>query len=392
MIKWRLRPVKSLKLNDKNPRTIKDPKFEELVKSIQNFPKMLEIRPIVVNSDSVVIGGNMRLRACLKAGIKEVPVIEAKDLTEAEQREFIIKDNVGFGEWDFPAIEANWPEAEDWGLEIPDFPNTTELADDEFEIPDEIKTDIKVGDLFEVGPHRLLCGDSTKAEDVKKLTKGEFLVLMVTDPPYGVNYNADWRNKALRANGLGPEGRAIGKVTNDHEVDWKLAYDLFKGTVCYVWHAGINAKEICQNIEDAGFVIVSQIIWAKNGHVIGRGDYHWQHEPCWYAVRKNKNHNWQGSRSEKSLWEIDRPHKSETGHSTQKPVECMARPIRNNSKQKEKVYDPFGGSGTTMVAGHQLGRIVYMMELEPKYCQVVIDRMRKLDPTISIKKNGVICP
>ena len=175
---------------------------------------------------------------------------------------------------------------------------------------------------------------------------------------------------------------------NDNRVDWTDAYKLFKGNVCYIWHGDSHAKEVQQNIEDAGFKVVAQIIWAKNNIVISRGDYHFKHEPCWYAVRKGCKHNWQGSRKENSLWEIDKPIKSETGHSTQKPIECMAKPMRNNSKKGDIIYDSFLGSGTTMVAAHQLNRKCFGIEISPNYCQVIVDRMIKLYPDLKIKKNG----
>lgn len=183
--------------------------------------------------------------------------------------------------------------------------------------------------------------------------------------------------------------RALGQVHNDDRSNWQEAYVLFTGDIAYVWHGGHHAKVVIQNLEDAGFVMVAQIIWAKNNIVIGRGDYHFKHEPCIYAVRKGKKHNWQGSRKENSLWEIDKPQKSETGHSTQKPVECMARPIRNNTYEMESVYDPFIGSGTTMVASHQLNRKCYGMEIDCKYCEVIVNRMLKLDNTLTIKRNGI---
>jgi DNA modification methylase len=203
---------------------------------------------------------------------------------------------------------------------------------------------------------------------------GEVAVLMVTDPPYGVAYDANWRNEMDMANGKPYGERAIGKVTNDDRIDWGAAYSLFTGDVVYVWHCGRSAREVSQNIEDAGFDIVAQIIWVKNNIVIGRGDYHYKHEPCWYAVRKGKNHNWQGSRKESSVWEIDKPLKSETGHSTQKPLECMSKPIENNTAIGDLVYDPFLGSGTTMVAAHRLGRRCFGVEIDPAYCAVSIQR------------------
>jgi DNA modification methylase len=337
----------------------------------------------------------MRLRACQKAGLKEVPVLKADDLTPEQQKRFIITDNASFGAWDYDVLANEWEVAdlEAWGVDVPDWEGEpVEAKEDDYQMPDEIKTDIVIGDLFEIGEHRLLCGDSTDSDAVAKLMDGEKAVLMVTDPPYGVNYDADWRNHALRKDGTPSDGRAIGKVTNDHKSNWKESYSLFAGNIAYVWHGGHHAKTVIQDLEDCGFEMVAQIIWAKNNIVIGRGDYHFKHEPCIYAVRKGKNHNWNGSRKENSLWEIDKPNKSETGHSTQKPIECMAKPIQNNTKQNDSVYDPFLGSGSTMVAAHQLNRKCYGMEISEKYCQVIVDRMRKLDPNIEIKKNGIELP
>jgi DNA modification methylase len=385
--------LSSIKVNPQNPRLIKDHNFKKLCDNIRSLPKMMALRPIVTDDNGIIQGGNMRYKALIELGYKEIPdewVKPASAFTEAELRQFSILDNVGFGEWDWEMLANDWETDSllEWGLEIPDL-NNKDAVEDDYVIPDEIQTDIVLGDLFEIGQHRLLCGDSTKVEDVAKLLDGAKPNLMVTDPPYGVDYKADWRNKAERQNGKKIGAFAIGNVTSDEQVDWQKSYSLFTGNIVYCWHAGRHAKEVAQNIEDSGFVIINQIIWAKNNIVIGRGDYHWQHEPCWYAVRKGVKHNWQGSRKESTLWEIDKPLKSETGHSTQKPVECMARPIRNNSYERESVYDPFVGSGTTIVAGHQLNRKVYAMEIEPKYCQCTIDRMKTLDPAIEIKKYHV---
>lgn len=189
--------IKTVKLSDvksnpNNPRIIKDDKFSKLVKSIQEFPKMLEIRPIVVNADMIVLGGNMRLKACKEAGLKEVPIIFANDLTEDEQKQFIIKDNVGFGEWDWDMLANEWEpeELKEWGLDVPNFAiNELEAEEDDYEMPDELQTDIVLGDLFEIGEHRLLCGDSTDSDAVEKLMNGQKADMVFTDPPYGVNMN-----------------------------------------------------------------------------------------------------------------------------------------------------------------------------------------------------------
>lgn len=381
--------ISALKLNPANPRTIKDEKFAQLVRSVRDFPQMLEIRPIVVNKQMEVLGGNMRLRACIEAGLTVVPIIRAENLTEDQQREFIIKDNVGFGEWNWDALANEWDATElsDWGLDVPDFAagGGKDAQEDDYEVPEEIETDIQPGDLFEIGPHRLLCGDSTKADDVAKLLQGKEPYLMVTDPPYGVEYDANWRNEADRANGKPYGERAVGQVSNDDRADWSETWAHSPSRVAYIWHAGWHASAVQSSIEKSAFVVRSQIVWVKNNIVISRGDYHWKHEPCWYAVKKGSKGNWAGDRKQTTVWEIDKPRKSETSHSTQKPVECMARPIGNHDGD---VYDPFLGSGTTMVAAHQLGRKCYGIEIDPKYCQVIIDRMLKLDPTLVIKKNG----
>ena len=231
------------------------------------------------------------------------------------------------------------------------------------------------GKLWAIGEHRLLVGDSTVRADVGRVMGGERADLMVTDPPYGVDYDPNWRNEMDRANGKPYGAFAIGLVQNDKRTDWQEAYTLFGGDVCYVWHGGRHAKTVAQNLEDCGFGIVCQIVWAKNNFAIGRGDYHWKHEPCWYAVRKGTTHRYIGDRSQTTLWEIDKPLKSETGHSTQKPLECMARPIRNHDAAI--VYDPFGGSGTTMVACNNLGRKCRMIEIDPGYRAVILERMKQ---------------
>ncbi|NTU92349.1 MAG: DNA modification methylase [Chlorobiaceae bacterium] len=367
---------------------------------------MMSLRPIVVDADGMILGGNMRYQALKHLGYTELPdewVKRADELTEEERRRFIIEDNVSFGEWDFEILASDWDieDLNDWGL---DFEEKKELSEDDYEVPepDDIETDIVEGDLLEIGPHRLLCGDSTHADAVDKLLQGAKPFLMVTDPPYGVKYDASWRLKA----GLGTAGGAMGKVLNDDKADWRETWSLFPGSVAYVWHAGLHALTVMESLQSVNFRIRAQIIWVKNQFVISRGHYHGQHEPALYAqrpntddqwryveehdvldytVREGESAAWQGDRKQSTVWFIDKPLKSETGHSTQKPVECMGRPIRNHAGD---VYDPFLGSGTTMVAAHQLGRRCYGMELNPKYCQVIIDRMKALDNSIKVVRNG----
>jgi DNA modification methylase len=389
--------VSKLKRNPSNPRQISKDKLEKLKASVGGFQKMMELRPLVVDESFTVLGGNMRLAAIKALGLKDIPdswIKQASDLTPDEKAQFIITDNSSFGEYDWDEIANSWSDypLSDWGLDIPDIeaiePQEPSDAEPQIDKAAELnkKWKVKSGDLWQIGSHRLICGDSTSPQAVERLLDGARPILMVTDPPYGVEYDANWRNEMDRANGKPYGERAIGQVTNDDRVDWNAAYSLFPGDVAYVWHCGRNAREVSQNIEDAGFEIVSQIVWAKSNFAIGRGDYHYKHEPCWYAVRKGKTHNWQGSRSETSLWEIDKPMKSETGHSTQKPLECMTKPIENNTAKGESVYEPFAGSGTTLVACQNLNRKCYAIEISENYCAVILERMQTAFPDIEIKR------
>lgn len=244
---------------------------------------------------------------------------------------------------------------------------------DEFDATPEAEgpTRAQPGDLWVIGgKHRLLVGDCTVPENVERLLDGAVPFIMVTDPPYGVEYDAAWRNERL------PAGeRRLGAVSNDDEADWRAAWVLFPGDVAYVWHAGLRARQVIESLEAAEFEIRTQIIWAKPGHQISRGHYHWQHEPCWYAVRDGSTAKWAGDRSQTTLWQINpKADTFDSDHSTQKPVECMARPIRNHGGEGDIVYDPFLGSGTTLIAAHRLGRVCYGCELEPRYADVILKR------------------
>jgi DNA modification methylase len=226
------------------------------------------------------------------------------------------------------------------------------------------------------GRHRLLCGDSTVAGDVGKVLGSVKPHLMVTDPPYGVDYDPAWRADANKWKGSKVKigAKAMGRVSNDHVANWTKAWELFPGDVAYVWHGGLRSVEQAQGLEQAGFVIRSQSIWDKTRLVISRGDYHWQHEACWYAVRKGKRGHWNGSRTESTVWAIQKSQASETGHGTQKPVECMKRPIENNSSIGQAIYEPFCGSGTTIMAAEITGRTCHAIELMGEYVDVAVQR------------------
>lgn len=275
-----------------------------------------------------------------------------------------------------------------------------EDSDDGFDsiLPTEAVT--KEGDLYElisgVGMvHRVICGDSTQAEVVHILLNGEKPKLVVTDPPYGVNYDPNWRPKAT-----GGKIKSTGKVKNDDKADWKEVYALFDAQVIYVWHGGLHSHTVAQNLIDCGYKLIAQIIWNKQTAAMSRGDYHWKHEPCWYAVKKQQGHNWQGSRDQNTVWDIRnlaaksvQEAEGQTGHGTQKPIECMRRPIANNTKIGDLVADPFLGSGSTLIAGEQMHRTVYGNELDPCYVDVEITRwikwMEKNGKKWSIRLNGI---
>ena len=243
---------------------------------------------------------------------------------------------------------------------------------DEFDTtPDDGPTTVQAGEVWALGRHRLMCGDSTKADDVARLMDGAKPNLMITDPPYGVDYEPNWRNEAADKGLISHAASRVGVVTNDDNADWRAAYALFTGDVAYVWYADRMASVSPSWLTDAGFEIRNQIIWAQSRFAISRGHYNAKHEPCLYAVRKGATANWIGDHSQTTLWDINLDKNVDGGHSTQKPLECMARPMRNHAGD---VYDPFLGSGTTLIAAQRLNRVCYGMEIEPKYCDVIIKR------------------
>ena len=227
---------------------------------------------------------------------------------------------------------------------------------------------------FEPTQHRIACGDATDADTVAKLLDGAKPALMVTDPPYGVEYDPGWRQRL----GVSMNREKMGKVLNDDRADWREAWALFPGDVAYVWHAGLFASTVQQSLEAVGFVCRSQIIWAKDRFALSRGDYHWQHEPCWYAVRKGSVGHWNGDRAQGTVWNIKAREDGGHGHGTQKPLECMRRPILNNSAPGQAVYEPFSGSGTTLIAAESSGRTCYAIELNPAYVDVAVIRWQTI--------------
>ena len=481
--------ISKIKRNPNNPRLIKDDKFHKLVKSIKEFPQMLDIRPIVVNKDMIVLGGNMRLKACQEAGLKEVPVIQADTLTAEQQREFIVKDNVGFGEWDWDMIANEWDaeQLNDWGLDLPIDFNVVETVaeEDNYEMPNEIKTDIVFGDLIEIGEHRLLCGDSTDSDQVAKLMNGEKGDLAHNDPPYGMkkendgvlndnlnysdllNFNKEWiplQLTHLKDNGswycwgideplmdiyfdiLKPFIKEQ-KATFRNLLTWDKGHGQSQNSEltrsyatadekCLFVMLGVQGFNNNKNNYFEGFESIrNYLVTQKNklgwntdkiikitgktsaSHYFSKSQWHFPTKEHYNTIRSAANGDafykeydalkkeYDALKKEyystrayfnnthdnmNNVWHFDRHVRqgNEGGHATPKPIPLCERVIKSSCPEGGLVIDSFLGSGSTMVAAHQLKRKCYGMELDPKYCQVIIDRMKKLDDSLIIKING----
>ena len=375
--------IEDLKPYSHNPRKHSPEQVAQINSSIGAFGWTT---PVLIDDGNEIIAGHGRIEAAVQRGMSTVPVLRLSNLTPAQIKAYRIADNrlTELGVWDHALLVGEIEALKELdfdidltGFGLEDLEDMEELLgeeggagkgdpDDAPEPPEEPTT--QPGDVYLMGKHRLICGDSTDADTVKRVLNGATPALMVTDPPYGVNYDADWRKKA-GVNKTGSYG--YGMLSNDDRADWADAFALFPGTVAYVWHADLRAKDSIVALLGSGFELRAQIVWGKAQLVIGQGHYHFQHEPCWYAVRKGKTADWAGDRKQTTLWEIDKPRKSETGHSTQKPIECMERPIRNH---KGDVYDPFVGSGTTLIAAERQRRTCYAIEISPAYCDVAAKR------------------
>jgi DNA modification methylase len=382
-------PVTKFVPYSRNPRK-NDHAVERMAASIREFGFKI---PVLTRSSGEVVDGHLRLKAAEKLGMTEVPVILCDEWTEAQVKAFrlMVNRSVTWAEWDpeLVALEMAELQALDFDLNLTGF-EAPEIDDflfrDANEEPDDVAPEppeeavTRAGDLWLCGSHRVLCGDATVAEAVRRVLDSAMPTLMVTDPPYGVEYDPIWRERA----GLGRQ-RQTGTVANDHRVDWAEAYQLFAGDVAYVWHAGVHAGEVAAGLESVGLRIRAQIIWAKQHFALGRGDYHWQHEPCWYGVREGKSSRWCGDRTQSTLWHIANLNpfggsreEAATGHGTQKPLELMRRPILNNSVCGDLVYDPFLGSGTTLIAAESTQRVCYGLDIDPRYVDVTVLRWQKL--------------
>jgi len=395
----------ALKTNPNNPRICKDDKFFKLVNSIREFPKMMELRPIVVDEQMIIQGGNMRFKAIKELGLKEIPdswVKQANDLTEDEKKRFIISDNVGFGEWDNEMLANEWDsvELEAWGLDLPNFEvdEVLEAKEDDFDVPEGgIETDIVLGDLFEIGEHRLLCGDSTDSDSVAKLMNGEKAEISFTSPPYNIEkgFNCNEKNKGKKY-----------EVSNDNKDDFDVFLsDILNNLLLFSDYAFINMGIYTGNKEPLFKFLFENIkrlkefiYWVKSTGMpmaFHEGQINNRVEQIYIFSNKDTKIIDTAQYSKGTYFNVIEGNNASSNefskiHKATFPLYLPENIINNFSNKNAIVLDCFGGTGTTMVAAHQLNRKAYLQELDPKYCQVIIDRMKKLDPTLIVKKNGVI--
>lgn len=405
-LKVAYRAASSLTRYERNARTHSDEQVAQIARSIETFGWT---NPILIDEAGGIIAGHGRLAAAESLGLDKVPTITLAGLTDDQKRALVIADNqlaLNAG-WDFDTLrgEIEALKGADFDTDLLGFDASfveqlmagtgTAGNTDPDDVPPTPSDPVsRLGDVWLLGRHRIVCGDCTVQVDVDKALAGFKPHLMVTDPPYGVKYDPKWRAEA----GVGSAGAATGVVLNDDKADWRDAWRLFPGDVAYVWHADTYSGVVAQSLAVERFKLRAQIVWVKTRHVLSRGDYHHQHEPAFYAVREGadddgwrfipeheiatyavksgKVGHWAGGRKQSTVWFIEHL-KSTTGHGTQKPVECMKRPIENNSSPGQAVYEPFSGSGTTIIAAEMTGRCCHAIELNPAYVDVAVKRWQE---------------
>ena len=395
------RGIETLSPYEQNARKHSKAQIQQLAASVQEWGWTI---PILIDEEGLIIAGHGRLEAARLLGLKEVPCMTARGWTKAQKRAYVIADNqlTLAADWNDEVLQSELRSlveegfaTELLGFEERDLDAILDLEPDKGNDADaeellEEEAVSQEGDVWVCGEHRVRCGDSTNAEHVQDLLRGEVPFIMVTDPPYGVNYDPAWRSKAAEEGHLAYAARRVGKVRNDDRADWQEAYELFEGAVAYVWCPSGNLNPVfAATLEAAGFELRTSIVWSKPHFPIGRSHYHQRHETCWYAVRKGQSAKWIGGRKQTTIWDVTLDQNVDGGHSTQKPVECMARPIRNHGVKGDVVYDPFLGSGTTLIACEDTGRRCRGMELEPRYVDVIVRRwQKKTGSEATLEENG----
>ncbi len=377
-----------------NPRELTEKQYKDLKDSLLRFGI---VDPVLVNVNeerkNIIIGGHQRTRVWQDLGNEEIDCVEL-DLTLDQERELNVRLNKNTGQFDMDALANYFDQDEliDWGFEsfefgVSDFEidDIDEVDDDDFDVDGAArKVDVVQGDLIEIGQHRLVCGSSLLTDSWEKATSGKEIDLVVTDPPYNVAYQGKTKESLT--------------IENDSMGDgdfYQFLYDFYtatnayvkKGGGWYVWHADSEGANFRKAMIEAGILMKQCLIWVKNSMVMGRQDYHWKHEPCLYGWKEGAAHNWYTDRKQTTVLEFDRPSRN-AEHPTMKPIPLIAYQIGNSSKKGDLVADGFLGSGTTMLASHELGRVCCGCELDPKYCQVIIERMNNSFPDLEIKING----
>lgn len=445
--------LSQININARNPRKISDTQLERLVRSLLIFPEMLTLRPIAIDETYTALGGNMRYRALTaisemspaeiamqlnkcsgfaqkteaeRTNLREywrewvqnptAVIVRADQLTEAQKKEFIIKDNVSFGDWDDGILTEDFDPDElvDWGLgDLDDGEPEGDADEDNYSDEDAANapTRCNPGDVWLLGRHRLMCGDSTKEADVAKLMGGEQAHLLLTDPPYNVDYQGGTKDKMKIANDNMDDVAFVSFLT----AAFNCAIQAMRpGAAFYVWHADSKGYEFRTALKEVGLTLRETLIWVKNALVLGRQDYQWRHEPCLYGWKDGAAHYFIDDRSQSTVIEDagvdyrkmkkdellklvlqltdvtvpntviyeDKPTKNDI-HPTMKPVKLMARLIKNSTRQGEFVLDLFGGSGSTLVACEQINRQCFTMEYDPKYCDAILDRWERLTGEIA---------
>ncbi len=410
--KWGIKmiPLSSIKKNPNNPRIIKDTRFKSLVKSIKEFSKMLALRPIVVDDSGIIIGGNMRYEALRAAGYEEIPeewVKKTSELTEEEKRRFIILDNNEFGEWGWDELANQYDidELTAWGVDEKDLIGRFDLEKDGLTDADAVPSmpidaKCKPGDLWIMDGHRLVCGDSTNPQHVEKLMAGEKAVLMNTDPPYGIAYdstaskpdghkrNCPWEtieNDMLVGDKIQPFLESCFSVIQSIALKDNAAW--------YLWHAHLTGAFFAAAAAAADILLHRQIIWVKPRFILGMGQYHWSHEPCFMGWKRGFKPPFYGARNQTTVWNIDYDGKKnpvDRVHPTQKPVEIFKIPITNHALANEIICEPFAGSGSQFIAAEQLSRRCFGIEISPAYCDVILKRWADFTGKDPVRDDGVI--
>jgi DNA modification methylase len=399
--------VADLKANPRNPRRISPERAEQLARSLAAEPDMLRARPLLARADGTVFAGNQRLEAARRLGWETVPTVFVTDLDEVREAYWMFLDNRAFGEDDDDLAAELLAELNERGgdLDLTGYTRAEtdgllrrlvrrELEPDELPSLPDSEPASRLGEVFELGRHRLMCGDATDHEHVAELLRGEEPLLVATDPPYGVRLDNGWRDRvglnrsAPRRRGAGRAEHRATSIASDSVSDWSVAYEHVPSCrVMYVWHASVHACEVQAGLERVGFEVKQQLVWDKGAFALSRADYNWGHEPCFYAKRGGARVPWYGPANQSTLWSAPSPKMMLTSgrgrgdgkvdHPTQKPVALFTRPIENHLQHNEVLYDPFAGSGTALIAAELTGRRCLAMELDPRCCDLIRARFEE---------------